>query len=63
MEFEMSEFFQMLNLEVQKEKNKIDFSPLTKQLKKYWDKIFTRRDSTDRKIEKQTIHPKFAWKY
>jgi len=50
-------------LRIFKEKNKIDFSPLTKQLKKYWDKIFTRRDSTDRKFKKQTIHPKFAWKY
>jgi len=42
MEFEMSEFVQMLNSDVQKEKNKIDFSPLTKQLKKYWDKIFVK---------------------
>ncbi len=42
MELEMSEYVQMLNSEVQKEKNKIDFSPLTKQLKKYWDKIFVK---------------------
>jgi hypothetical protein len=42
MKFEMSEFVQMLSHEAQKEKNKIDFSPLTKQLKKYWDKIFVK---------------------
>ena len=56
MEIEMSEYVQILNSEGQKEKNQIDFSPLTKQLEKYWDKIFTRRDSTNRKFEKQTIH-------
>ncbi|MCD4697947.1 MAG: hypothetical protein K8S16_17120, partial [Bacteroidales bacterium] len=42
MELEMSKFVQILNSEVQKEKTQINFSPLTKQLEKYWDKIFVK---------------------
>ena len=45
MEIEMSEYVQILNSEGQKEKNQIDFSPLTKQLEKYWDKILNFRVS------------------